>query len=271
MSIAVALFSASSAAGQPAVGEAAASAHDAEAKISALARTDLTNIADRLGRVETSRPITADGKTGLSVANGVMISPCYMLTNYHVVFGDEKDPRPGDDHSVYFYIGRGTTAFKYRLEGRPIDWGYKRGDGAHDWAIVRLSKCPGRVLGWINPKPVRHEALQSAAITMAVISASSSDGSIETYSCRITDHEKISDLLNHDCPTREGFSGSALLVADSQSGYALVGIDQGITTKGRPRAVSLEEILANAHAAVLLETDRYVFAQGMRAAQANSK
>jgi len=235
------------------------------AEMSALTRTDLTNIADRLGRVENRRPITSGGTTGLGTANGVMISPCYMLTNYHVVFGDETNPRPQGDYSVYFYIGRGPKDFKYRLDGRPIHWGHKTGDGGQDYAIVQIPKCPGKVLGWVAPKPVKHPDLIGRDISMAAIPATSDDGKIAISHCTALSREVVSNLLEVTCAFGHGYSGGALMIADRTHGYVLIGLDQSFTDEGAYRAITMNEILADPYVTGLLATDLQAFEEERKA------
>jgi len=234
-------------------------ATEATDRMSPLAVTDLANLANRLGRVETRRLITEGGKTGPGIANGVMVSPCYMLTNYHVVFGDERNPRSGDEYPIYFYIGRGTVAFKYRFEGRPIHWGTGSADGGGDYAIVRIDKCPGRLLGWIKLSPAPHRDLRGATLTMAVIPAQTADGSITTSTCKGVDRQPVTNLMSVTCHYENGYSGGALLVEDRTTGLALVAINQAIAEDGTRTATTVNEVLNDPFVAGLLATDLQAF------------
>ncbi|WP_447412482.1 hypothetical protein, partial [Clostridium perfringens] len=79
------------------------------------------------------------------------VSPCYALTNYHVLFGNRTltpDPMSAYVVTVRFALadrdGRAITS-----PGR-VRYAGSLDGSAPDVALVRLDGCPGRQLGWYD-------------------------------------------------------------------------------------------------------------------------
>lgn len=80
-------------------------------------------------------------------ATGFLLSPCYVVTNYHAVFGKSKSPN-AKDFSVSFTANRTVIA-------KPIVWGGKNKSKMfrEDWALLKLEDkdCLGLEIGWLEP------------------------------------------------------------------------------------------------------------------------
>jgi hypothetical protein len=102
-----------------------------------------------VGYVETIDPVPwVSGPTRLSTlvaGTGFMISPCYALTAYHVVFGN--DPASGETalkHPVWISLGGNDTGFALtRLPAMAVAWGDFAHNQAQDWALLEVVGCPG--------------------------------------------------------------------------------------------------------------------------------
>jgi hypothetical protein len=79
----------------------------------------------------------------LSEATGFLVSPCYILTNYHVAVADIE--------------GRGKTTFSLPITigdspavsaAKPVLFGNI--SNKDDWALLKLEKCLGTQAGWME-------------------------------------------------------------------------------------------------------------------------
>lgn len=218
------------------------------------------SLANMIGRIETRYEVTLDGKTGAIEANAVLVSPCHMLTNHHVVFGDERKPDLAKNRDVYFYLGRGATAFKYRLSGKVVNRIRTSTDDSGDYALVHLPTCPGKTLGWIEPKAVSAVHLDNVRFSMAAIPASAADGKIAVQHCTSSGREPGSGRILTTCSSAPGHSGGALIAPDLDENIRLVALNQGVTNSGVARAVTLFEVLSDPQVDARLKADKQAFA-----------
>ena len=112
--------------------------------------------------VSNNEPTEVNGDFGVGNANGVMVSPCHMLTNHHVAFGDkplpENDKSPEMKKKLASIYTLTLTNMKSQ-EGKPIvatpvEWGnrYDQGYFVEDWVLLELSECKGKETGWAELK-----------------------------------------------------------------------------------------------------------------------
>ncbi|KAJ8137402.1 hypothetical protein OY671_009385, partial [Metschnikowia pulcherrima] len=78
--------------------------------------------------------------------SAVVVSPCYIITNRHVVFGDDETPIPAKSYPMTFRAGVGDDdeGFLGHTEALPVLWGKASSRGDDDWAIMRLHRCVGQ-------------------------------------------------------------------------------------------------------------------------------
>ena len=84
---------------------------------------------------------------------GVLISPCYVITNHHVAYGPDDRPIPSKNYRMLFHFGvTKTAAFNRHTVATPLPdkAGSKGILGANDWAILKLTTCVGANLGWFE-------------------------------------------------------------------------------------------------------------------------
>ena len=165
-------------------------------------------------------------KPGMGTA--FLVSPCYAMTNYHVVFGAAA-PDPMGDYPVTLRFGlraRGGPVLSVR--GRVRVW-EEPGETAADVALIRINACPGAQLGWFSLSAAT-AALPLAGRSVAMPSVSG-DRSMTRLSlqagCRIRAAEAGAAWLLHDCATREGASGAPLIDAAAAGVPAVLGINAG--------------------------------------------
>ena len=99
--------------------------------------------------------VTKDGKTGISQGTGFLVSPCYVLTAAHVIFGDNKHFDYDGDYTMILLIGKITSGgFVTHVPVTP-DMNLMSQRGSDDWAMLKLpdDKCFG-----VHPKIGWYEA-----------------------------------------------------------------------------------------------------------------
>ena len=148
-------------------------------------------------------------KPGMGTA--FLVSPCYAMTNYHVVFGTgTANPDPMADYPVTLRFGlraRGGPAVSVR--GRVRVW-EDPGATAPDVALIRINGCPGAQLGWYGLSAAR--AVPGRPVAMPSVSGDRSMARLSLQpTCRIREAAAGAEWLVHDCATREGASGAPLL------------------------------------------------------------
>lgn len=105
-----------------------------------------------IGELESIRVVKdSNGNDSHDYGTGFLVSPCLILTNAHVAFGDDGSPRLGKDYSFKFRAGvSGTSAFAGNTIAKPVLWGLQNLYGRNDWALMKLTACIGAKtdIGW---------------------------------------------------------------------------------------------------------------------------
>lgn len=138
-----------------------------------------------------------------------LVSPCLLLSNFHVALGKTKD---FNEHqtSVFQLPGRDgenaevVTHGDYFLEGESFVI-------FEDWALLQLTKCLGNSVGWLSLKSI--SSLPFVRMNVPILLAGFPNDKITDlvtydYNCEIKDLD-----WSHDCATRAGNSGSPLIVS----------------------------------------------------------
>jgi len=96
----------------------------------------------------------ADGSIQREAGSAVIVSPCYILTNHHVAFGDDDKPVQGKSYAMTFRAGKGSDegGFMGHTEATPVLWGKMEANHQNDWALMKLKNCVGTVpsFGWVD-------------------------------------------------------------------------------------------------------------------------
>ena len=99
-----------------------------------------------IGELESTAMVeNADSDGNRRYGTGFLVSPCYAITNAHVVFGDQLEPLSADKYAMIFRVG--VSAFKPFLGNTiatPVVWGKQtKNRGQNDWVLLRLRSCIG--------------------------------------------------------------------------------------------------------------------------------
>ncbi|HEX7760377.1 MAG TPA: serine protease [Caulobacteraceae bacterium] len=191
-----------------------------------------------IGIVRNNQPIAMlDDDERLLYARGeataFLVSPCYAVTNYHAVFGEDSGPTERDsDHSVTFSVGdrAGDRGFKVWVRGVPVFWGdFREDQQGEDWAVLRLDRCVGAdaEIGWLDLAPRPVAALSHASLSIAGYPGDKDQGVLwRADDCRVTARPREPGLWSSDCAASPGASGSPVFL--SQNGaLKIVGIMEG--------------------------------------------
>lgn len=181
-----------------------------------------------------------------AAGTGFLVSPCHVLTAYHVAAGGE---RVDETRTSTFYIGEGSIGpdfpdlgrFAESTGARPVLWGrYVRAgeksnlltraqavqrNGWEDWALLELDTCFGAAqygYGYLKLAPVMTRELMKGGATMAARSVGlpgdkSAASLWEDPTCRLIGQIYASGW-QHDCMTIPGNSGGPILVKDPATG-----------------------------------------------------
>ncbi len=180
-----------------------------------------------------------------------LVSPCHVLTNYHVAA--RHDRRLSETQTSVFYIGQGDIGpdwddgqhFSLRSEARPVIWGNflatgrESGDraskpaaarnGWEDWALLKLDDClgeAGRGFGYLHlqPIPTRELTLSQRPLAVTAVGLPADKSTAKLWAdpdCRIYGQIAASGW-QHDCLFKSGNSGGPLLAIEPRTGTASV-------------------------------------------------
>jgi len=180
---------------------------------------------------------------------GVLISPCHLLTNYHVAFEATRK-------EVMFEVGQpanDVAAFAYRGVGRILDAGafWADADTVDDWALVKLadpktgrSNNLGEKVGFFQFLAATPDAVQPWPLISAGYPGNRPGGLIGHVGCRLArvDPDRRWRMA---CSMTEGQSGGPVALRTADRGDILIAINSA-KPDGRSGLVTAEEMrLAN--------------------------
>jgi V8-like Glu-specific endopeptidase len=152
----------------------------------------------------------------LHLGTAFLVSPCYVLTDFHVVFGSRTSkPDPDQDYSATFILGRKT------VHAVPAAYGEFYRFRGRDWALYSLEsdadhRCLGEdpAIGWVRLAPLDRAAAQEKSFSIAGHPSDKNFSSLwRQDACRL--YERQGNIENDgmwttDCATRPGASGSPI-------------------------------------------------------------
>lgn len=107
-----------------------------------------------IGELESiNKEVKPGGIEITTIGSGFLISPCYVLTAAHVVYGDDLTPVPGKDYRMQFRAGSSAiAAFAGKTTATPVTSGFRDDANRDDWALLRLNNCIGKrpEIGWLE-------------------------------------------------------------------------------------------------------------------------
>jgi tetratricopeptide (TPR) repeat protein/V8-like Glu-specific endopeptidase len=176
---------------------------------------------------------------------GFLVSPCHVMTAYHVVAGKEK-LKTSD--TAMFYVGEGRNgpdypggkAYEVGTKAHPVAWGNfldgesdsiairvkaVQSNGWQDWVLLKLDDCLGdKKHGWgyLHLKPISTRDLTRSGETLdAAAVGLPKDKNEKTLtedpSCRVIGQMSESGW-QHDCITLPGNSGGPILERKAAAG-----------------------------------------------------
>jgi V8-like Glu-specific endopeptidase len=173
-----------------------------------------------IGLFSTDNPVPhqAGANTTLSFDMGTafLVSPCFVMTNYHVVFGNRLvEPESGQDFSGTFWVGGRKS------HAVPVKYGEFYNYEWQDWALLQLDSdsehpCVGEDpnIGWVQLASVSSDdALDKSLSTAGYPSDKPRSSLWRQDTCHV--YEELSGrqyrgLWTTDCPTRPRASGSPI-------------------------------------------------------------
>jgi lipoprotein NlpI/V8-like Glu-specific endopeptidase len=211
-----------------------------------------------------------------AAGTGFLVSPCHVLTAYHVAGGGGK---VDETAASTFYIGHGKIGpdfpdlgrFAESSAARPVAWGrYVRlaensnllvraqsveRNGWEDWALLELDKCFGAApysYGYLKLAPVTTREIMRGGAALAARSIGlpgdqSAKSLWEDPTCRLIGQIYASGW-QHDCITIPGNSGGPILIKDPVTGEQRVA---AITVSH----IAVEGLSVDASDSLMLERD----------------
>jgi V8-like Glu-specific endopeptidase len=176
---------------------------------------------------------------------GAMISPCHLLTNYHVAFEATRK-------EVMFEAGQpanNVAAFAFRAVGRIVDAGpfWADDDTVDDWALVKLfdpitgrSNNLGDRVGFFQFVAAAPEAIVARPLISAGYPGNTSVGLMGHLGCRLArvDQDRRWRMA---CAMTEGQSGGPVTLRTADRGDVLIALNSA-KPDGRSGLVAADEV-----------------------------
>jgi len=179
-------------------------------------RADFGRLYMPIGSVIAAQPVATgfdSGRTARTRGTGFLVSPCYVLTNYHAVFGvDPGAARRGLEHRIDFVVGDGPL--QRTVGGTPVFWGEFNRRVEHDWALVRLDECVGAEpeFGWMELHAQPAEAMAGLKVTLAAFPSDRPRDRLWLQAgCRVHEVQRGTSKVLHDCAVVTGASGGPII------------------------------------------------------------
>lgn len=187
-----------------------------------------------LGELETNRETGKDatGKPEYGHGTAFLVSPCYIITNFHIIYGIPKPHKPGLDYSMLFNIGpvADPNAVPWAIRtipARVVFAGNYQENGPGDWAVLKLDKCVGGPpynLGWFETLSLPNEKLLGAPVTVAGFAGDHKYGTLSIGSGKVTGVAE-NGLLMFSASMAHGQSGGPIFAGVKGRAPMVVGLN----------------------------------------------
>ena len=181
---------------------------------------------------------------------GFLVSPCLVLTNYHVVFA--KTAVAGTGVPLYFSVGQSIDSgrpFALRgVPGRVVAFGnYHFGAATYksDWALIKLSRSIGHGVGYLPLSQLEASDLQGQSVATAGFPLSKTRGGREMSAlwgdvkCQLIGFSELG-FMYHNCQSERGQSGSPIVARNPVSGQIeAVAMVRGSQRHGMEKSTNL--------------------------------
>ncbi len=186
-------------------------------------------------------------------ATATLISPCYVLTNFHAVYGDVSATDPGidnaADHLATFFVGDDpTVGFKYQLTATPVEHGNFSPGGSpqEDWALLHLEKCAGlsKSIGWMEISKIPWPNFRKYSLVLAAYPGGYDTKKLWISSpCNGTDALGIDGSVIHNCHSLRGTSGGMAIGRRNDGVLFAVFMNKGVTENDVGLGVDLPSLV----------------------------
>jgi hypothetical protein len=212
------------------------------------------------------------------LATAFLVSPCHVLTSYHVAFS--SDPRhPSRSNVSQFYYGQGhDDSFESHVNAMPVAWGnwqgsMEEGTPKDDWALLRLDKCVGQqqsyfdLVGYSDNTLIR--IMKMNGNIAGILKRDYSHGLNVDSNCQIEGNQLLDDnsfdrtTIEHRCASLHGSSGAPLYT--TLFGFPQVFAINSAATRGGDDEERVEKDLRKRHGATSIESIARPLAQAMMA------
>lgn len=175
-----------------------------------------------VGLVYNRRPVrigvdaVGDHIKKIGRGSGFMISPCYAVTNHHVVFGLDDAPTKGTDYPMIFSILGGKDDERaLSVAATPVKVADIAKHPGQDWAILKLESCLGEKIGWFSLDETDDpEKWIGAPVNMAGFPGERDEKTVTIqYACKIVTFDLMLGFYKHDCATTAGQSGGPIYLS----------------------------------------------------------
>jgi V8-like Glu-specific endopeptidase len=170
-----------------------------------------------IGQFWTSQPVQhKSGPPYVDLATAFLVSPCLLMANYHVVFGNRHvEPDESQDFSGTFAV-RGK-----KFHAVPIRHGAYYDYEWQDWVLLKVDSdsthpCVGEhpEIGWVQLAPLSRDDAPNQVLSVAGYPSDKRDGWLwRQDACHLYDmlpERQYRGLWTTDCATRPGASGSPI-------------------------------------------------------------
>ena len=217
---------------------------------------ELQSIRQKVERRDTQTATITNAGTGF------LVSPCYVLTAAHVVYGDDLTPVPGTDYRMKFRAGTGVTSpFAGNTTATPVASGFRDEGGRNDWALLRLNNCIGKrsEIGWLETSeahlPNRQDNRAVADAVALGYATLKERGNLSAESGTLTYEERNSGLKIFTGSMNPGESGGPVMILENGL-LNVFALNKGSSATGLSMVQSIYEVVNRPNVKAMLDQDK---------------
>ncbi|RYZ88088.1 MAG: serine protease [Proteobacteria bacterium] len=164
-------------------------------------------------------------------ATGFNISPCMVVTNHHVVYGDDMSPVRNQDYGMVISAGVKQESQKFlgiTKNTKDVVQHERSESGRGDWTVLKSPACLGKTFGWFKPskKTSRELIAEKAQVFVVSFPGDRAVGELEVGFGNVTASADKGGLVEYNSSTAPGSSGGAVFVMEDGE-MRLVGLHVG--------------------------------------------
>lgn len=193
-----------------------------------------------------------------SWGSGTVVSPCFVVSAYHVTHGDAEPPNPKDQKAVKAFqkkyavtvmAGPGGEEGLYKVVATPVRW-----DKKADKVLLQMpnSECLGLApdVGWMEIDPTLQNEVGSLRVASAGVPGDKDTSHFwMDPSCEVYGFIDNGRKMKHDCASRGGDSGGTLFRFHPRTGLpVMVGMN---LAEDRPKKGSEKDLGIDASKVIL--------------------